>query len=249
MRKISVINLKGGVGKTTTVINLSFALSMKDKRVLLLDLDPQANLTLSLMVPTSKNMFDLLINNVDVSEVITKCRENIDIIPSKDLDKAEIILAGLPSRETVLKRVMEPVFNYDYVLIDCPPSSGLLNYNALLYSNEAIVPVSTDYLGLVGLRKVVELIEKINEVFNHNVTITTIVPTMFDARSKISKQTLDEIKLGFNGEVVNPIRVNTKMKEMPKLGVSIFELERKFKGATDYLNLADKIINDELNYF
>ncbi len=250
MRKVAVVNLKGGVGKTTTTVNLAFAFAKKGKRVLLVDLDPQANLTLTLCVSNSKTMYDLLVDEeTHISECIVNYNENLDVIPSKNLDKAELIMAGLPGRETILKRKFEPIFNYDFVLIDCPPSNTLLNYNALLYVNEAFVPVSTDYLGLVGLRKVVKLIDEINSLFNHAVVISAIIPTMYDQRSKISKESLEEIKKGFNGVILNPIRVNAIVKDMAKKGKSIFDLDKNARATSDYMKIANRLLSNEFEFF
>jgi chromosome partitioning protein len=249
MRKVAIINLKGGVGKTTSTINIAFALASKEKRVLLIDLDPQANLSLSLFAAGKKTAYDLLINEAHVSECIIKYNENVDIIPSKDLDKAELAMAGLPNRENILKKALEPVFNYDFVFIDCPPSNSLLNYNALLYASEAFVPVSTDYLGISGLRKVIEMVESVRKAFGHPLNITGVIPTMFDQRSRACKESLAEIKKGFNGEVLSEVRVNSTLKEVPKKGVSIFEYDRKSRGAKDYMKIADEILDSRFQYF
>jgi chromosome partitioning protein len=249
MRKIAVINLKGGVGKTTTTLNIAVGLARKNRRVLLVDMDPQANLTGSLFLAGNKTVYDLLINKEHPSDVIINVDEFLDaIIADKKLADAEMIMAGMPSRETILKRSLESIFNYDYVLIDCPPSNGLLNYNSLLYADEAFVPVSTDYLGVVGLRRIVEIIDEINELFDHNVEISTVIPTMYDIRSKICKESLEEIRKGFNGEVVAPIRVNSKLKEAPRSGTSIFDYSKKSRGAKDYSRLVNQILNREEFY-
>lgn len=249
MRKIAVINLKGGVGKTTTSINLGIGLSNKKRRVLLVDMDPQANLTEALFLRNDKTIYDLLINKVHPSEAILKVNDFLDaIISDKRLSNGELIMAGMPSRETILRRAMEPVFNYDYVIIDCPPSNGLLNYNALLYADEAFVPVSTDYLGIVGLRRIVEILDEINELFDHKIKISTVIPTMFDRRNKICNESLNEIKRGFNGEVVDPIRVNSKLKEMPRSGMSIFDYAKRSRGADDYSKLVNHLLNKEEYY-
>ena len=249
MKKISVINLKGGVGKTTTVLNLGKGLALKDKRVLLIDLDPQANLSISLFTHSEKTIYDVLINNTHPIDVIINISENLDMICANDsLGKAEMIMAGMPARESILKRALEPIFNYDYVIIDCPPSESLLNYNALFYSTEAIIPVSTDYLGIVGLKKVVGLLDTINSLFGHEVKISAVLPTLYDKRNKICKESYDEIKKGFNGEVVNPIRINSKLKEAPKFGMSIFEYDKHSNGSKDYSQVIDQLLSRQYFY-
>ncbi len=249
MRKICIINQKGGVAKTTTTVNLSNALAAKGKRVLVIDLDPQGNISTCLCVKHDKTMYDLLVNDIDPYECIVNIAENLDVIISdSSLAKAELILAGQTSRETVLRRKMEPVFNYDYVIIDCPPSLSLLNMNALIFAQEAFIPVATDFLALDGLKKMIQVVEEINELFDHDLRITNVIPTMFDARSRANKETLKEIRRGYEDLVTEPIRVNSKLKEAPSAGKHIFDYAKSSRGAKDYLKLAQSIISNEYYY-
>ena len=249
MRKICVVNQKGGVGKTTTTINIATGLADRKKRVLILDMDAQGNVGTSLCVHSEKNMYHLLVENAKPEECMVNVNEYLDVIPSdKTLSHAELTLNGVPSRETVLKRAMEGVNNYDYVIIDCPPTINLLNHNALVYSTEAFVPVATEYLALDALKKICSTIEDINRIFKRKLKITAVIPTMYDRRVKSCIETLAEIKKGFNGTVTNPIRVNSKLKEAPKKGQSIYEHARYSRGAKDYKKLVDFVIAKEYYY-
>ncbi len=246
MRKISIINQKGGVAKTTTTINLATCLAAKGKRVLVLDLDPQGNVGTCLCVKNEKTMYDLLVNDTDPFDCIVNVGENFDVILSDStLAKAELILAGETSRETVLRRRLEPIFNYDYILIDCPPSLSLLNMNALIFANEAFIPVSTDFLALEGLKKMVQLIDEINEVFDHDLKITSVIPTMYDVRSRSNKETLEQLKRGYEDLVTDPIRINSKLREAPSVGKTIFDYARTSRGAKDYMKLANTVMSAE----
>lgn len=246
MRKICIINQKGGVAKTTTTINLATALAANEKRVLIIDLDPQGNVGTSLCVQNDKSMYDLLINDADPYDCIVSVSPNLDVIPSDSaLAKAELIMSGQTSRETVLRRKLEPVFNYDYIIIDCPPSLSLLNVNALLYANEAFVPVSTDFLALDALKKMSQTISEINELFDHDIKITQVIPTLYDRRSKACVETLKEIKRGYDELVSNPIRMNSKLREAPSHGKDIFEYAKRSPGALDYKKLAQMVMEAE----
>ncbi|MFH1071976.1 MAG: AAA family ATPase, partial [Nanoarchaeota archaeon] len=195
MRKIAVINQKGGVGKTTTTVNIAAGLAKKGFKVLILDLDGQGNISTSLHLKADKDMYNLLVEKLDVDQCVTKVADNLFVIPSNEtLEKAEIILSGQPARETILKRQLEDLRGYDYVLLDCPPSLGLLNQNALLFATEAFIPVSTDFLGVNALKKMIHEIETINEIFSHECRISMIIPTMYDRRNKTCKIHLNEIK-------------------------------------------------------
>src|SRR3989344_564029 len=168
---------------------------------------------------------------------------NLDLISSKEtLTKAELMLAGEASRETVLKRKLSTISGYDFVLLDCAPSLGLLNQNAILYSDEIFIPTSTDALGVVGLTTMTKAIEKINEVFNHHAKLSCVIPTMYDSRNKICKTTLVDLKNSFNSILAEPIRVSSKLKEAPKFGKSIFEYDKHGHAAKDYGALINKVL-------
>ena len=248
MRKISIINQKGGVGKTTTAISIASGLAKQGKKVLLIDLDPQGNVASSLWIKAQYTLYDMLIDGVDPYKCMTRTSENFDVITSdSSLHKAELVLSGQPNREMVLKRSLDSInsYDYDYIFLDCPPTLNLLNYNALIYSDEAFVPVSTDYLGMEGLRKMLDIIKQIKDVFDHEIIISAVIPTMFDKKSKIARETLLEIQQGFNGEVTEPIRVNTKLKEAPKNGKSIFDYNKSANGAKDYQKLVERLLKEE----
>ena len=249
MRKICIINQKGGVAKTTTTINLATCLAQKGKRVLVLDLDPQGNISTCLCVNGEKTMYNLLTEDIEPFDCIVNIAENLDVITSDaSLAKAELVLAGETSRETFLKRKMESVFNYDYIIIDCPPSLSLLNINALLYAQEAFIPVATDFLALEALKKMTQTIDEINELFDHDIRITSVIPTMFDKRIKSAKETLTEIKRGYDEIVTDPIRINSKLREAPSAGKDIFEFSKRSRGAQDYAKLAKDVIANEYYY-
>ena len=232
MRKICIINQKGGVAKTTTTINLATCLAQKGKRVLVLDLDPQGNISTCLCVNGEKTMYNLLTEDIEPFDCIINISENLDVITSDaSLAKAELVLAGETSRETFLKRKMESVFNYDYIIIDCPPSLSLLNIKAL-----------------EALKKMTQTIDEINELFDHDIRITSVIPTMFDKRIKSAKETLSEIKRGYDEIVTDPIRINSKLREAPAAGKDIFEFAKRSRGAQDYAKLAKDVIANEYYY-
>jgi len=249
MRKICVINQKGGVGKTTTVVSLAVGLSRKGRKVLILDMDAQGNVSSYLCAHADRNMYHVLVEGEDPKNCIVNIAENLDVIPSnKDLIKAELSLAGTPSRETVLKRALAGIRGYEYVLVDCPPSVSLLSQNAMTYCSEAFIPVATEYLAVDGLKKITVQIDEINDLFNTKLKITAIIPTMYDKRIKSCILTLSEIKKGYAGIVQNPIHVNSKLKEAPGKGMSIFDYAKYSKGAKDYTKLVDNIIEQEFYY-
>ncbi|MBR9700135.1 ParA family protein [Candidatus Woesearchaeota archaeon] len=246
MRKICVINQKGGVGKTTTSVNLAAGLSRNDRKVLLIDMDPQGNIGASLHFEGRKDIYDLLIGNAKIQECITPLGKNLDLISSKEtLTKADALLSRKENSQFLLSEKLKKIKNYDYIIIDASPSLSILNQNALIYCDEAFIPVPTDYLGFDALKKMIKAVLTINHVFETDTKITKIIPTMYDKRNKICKEFLQKMRNEFYDILAEPIRVNSKLKEAPKYGQSIFHYDGKSRGAHDYMQLVKSVFNDE----
>jgi chromosome partitioning protein len=247
VRKICIINQKGGVGKTTTTVNIAYGLAELGRKVLVIDLDPQGNIGTCLGAEqSSKDIYSIIIENADVNECIQEVAPNLSVITSREtLTKAELIMAGEQGREQILAKKLSSLQGYDYVFIDCAPSLGLLNQNAMLYCSEAFIPVSTDFLGVDGLKKIMAAINTINDVFEHELVITKVIPTMYDARMKICKESLARIQNDFYEAAANPIRANSKLKESPKHAKPILSFAKSSNGAKDYRRLINHIVHDE----
>ncbi|MFC1775104.1 ParA family protein [Nanoarchaeota archaeon] len=246
MKKIAIINQKGGVGKTTTSINLAYGLAKDNKKVLVIDLDPQGNIGMSLNVDSEIDIYDILVNGVNPAQCYKEVIENFSVITSKEtLTKAEMILVGEAKRETILRRRLEPISGFDFVIIDCPPSLGLLNQNAMLFADEIFIPSATDVLSMKGMKNMIKAIEKLNEVFDHDAKITKIIPTMFDKRNKICKKVLREMKDEYGDIVMDPIHISSKLKEAPGKGQTIFQYAGKCRGAIEYQKLVNIVLGIE----
>lgn len=242
MRKICIMNHKGGVGKTTTAINLAAGLSRLDKKVLLIDLDPQGNIDLSLRIEAENNLYDAMTGKIMLNSCIVQLAKNLDIISSTEtLTKAEYYLYKQDESKLLLRDILNKIAGYDYVLIDCPPSLGILNQNALAYCSEVFVPTSTDFLGFDALKKMKEIVTAVNDAYSNQARITKVIPTLFDKRNKICKQTLKEIQETFSSMTSNPIRMNSKVKEAPKHGKSIYKYAKSSPGAKDYWQLVEDV--------
>lgn len=250
MRKICVINQKGGVGKTTTAVNLAAGLSRKKRDVLIIDLDPQGNVSTYLGIDEQdreQTVYDLLINNAEPDECVIPITPNFDLISSDlSLTEAELILSGKSARETIFKKAMNKLEKYyDYIIVDCPPSIGLLNINALMYCDEAFIPVATDFLALTGLKQMLDIIDQINTVFEHDLKVSAIIPTLYNIRSRLNKEILKKMSTEFKGIVYEPIRMNAKLQECPASGCVIYDYDKKSRGALDYKQLVKEVIASE----
>jgi chromosome partitioning protein len=247
MRKICIINQKGGVAKTTTAINLAAGLARAGRRVLLVDLDAQGNIESSIGSTSQKTLYDYLIENAELKECISRMGTNLDLLRSNEtLTKAEIMIAQLPTDNAlVLKERFSTINGYDYVIIDCAPSLGILNQNAMLYAQEAIIPVTTDYLGIDGMNKIMAAINEVNEHFDHDLKVTRIVPTLHDARIKSSVKALHYLQNEHYQLLADPVRVNSKLKEAPQAKKSIFSHAPSSRGAHDYASLVQVVLSDE----
>lgn len=248
-RKIAIANRKGGSGKTTTAVNLSSALAGRGHRVLLVDIDPQANASLWMGVETGNaktTVYELLLGmEADASKaVVSTGVEGLDVLPAATrLAGAEVELVSLPGRELRLKQILEPVSpGYDYVVVDCPVSFGILALNAFVACGEVLAPVQTHHLSVVAIRQLAEIIRKVNQSLNKGLRITGLVPTMVDRRMKISEELVEEMEKEYGRNLLRPsIRLDAKLAEAPAKRKPIHQYAPKSNGAFDYTALADDV--------
>ncbi len=258
MRRIAFINQKGGVGKTTTAVNLGAALALAGRRVVLVDLDPQANLTLYLGVELADGAattYRVLTGELSFGEALRPTRvERLRLLPTDiHLTGAELELSSAPGRETLLREALEGWASRtaeeapaDYVLIDCPPSLGLLSLNALAAADEVFLVVQTEFLALQGMSKLVDVIELVKRRLHPALEITGIVPCLYDSRLRLAREVLSELRRYFPDKVFRQaIGSNVKLAESPSFGQTIFEYAPESSGARDYRALAQEVVAQE----
>jgi chromosome partitioning protein len=247
MRRIALVNQKGGVGKTTTAVNLSAAIARLDRRVLLIDLDPQSNATVSLGIPPDlqKNTTYSLLNGGPFEPL--KLSDTFHLVPSNiELAGAEMELTSVIGREIVLREALANISGYDFVFLDCSPSLGLLSVNALTTAKEVMVPLQCEFLALHGISLLLRTVELVKKRLNPELAITGVIPCMYDARKGLARDVVVEIEKHFGSRVFkSKIRSNVRLAEAPSHGKSIFDYAPDSFGAEDYLALAREIVGIE----
>ncbi len=255
MRVISLVNQKGGVGKTTTTKNLGAGLVREGKRVLLIDLDPQANLTYSLGIrpeedDSLKTMYDVLRGTAQLKDIILTHANGLKLAPAHlNLSASELELTSQAGRELILKEAIRPVLHdYDYILIDCAPSLGILTLNALVASREVFIPLQTEFLAMQGMSKLLETLDLVKQRLNHDIEVTGIIGTMYDGRKNLSGEVISSIRTHFGDKLLKTlIRSNVSLAEAPSFGQDIFSYKADSIGAEDYQALAKEVIAMEGN--
>ncbi len=244
---ISVANQKGGVGKTTTAINLSASLAVAEKKILVIDIDPQGNSSSGLSFQNSQpSIYDLLVGTAPFPETIVReVIPYLDLIPATiDLVGAEVELLEMNNREFILKeRIEEARTKYDFILIDCPPTLGILTLNALVASDSVLIPVQCEYFALEGLGQLLKTIKLVKDRFNKSLTIEGVILTMYDARLKLSEQVAEEVRKYFEDKVyTTKIHRNVRVSEAPSFGKPVLMYDALSTGAKNYLDLAQEFL-------
>jgi len=247
-RRIAILNHKGGTGKTTTAVNLAAGVAERGYRVLLIDTDAQGNVGVCLGISGEQTLYHVLVEGVAPCEAAVPVRRKLDVITSDaSLAAAEIWLARMDSddRSRILTRrlnTMDVSRNYDYIILDCGPSLNLLNQNALSYADEVVIPVTCDYLALVGVKQVLRTIREVERHLHHAVRISAVLPTFYDSRTRLGREVLETLQGHFKRKCLAPIRLNTRLAEAPSHRKTIFEHAPKSHGAEDYNRVVEWVV-------
>src|SRR5512147_35129 len=244
-RRVAILNQKGGTGKTTTAVNLAAGLAERENEVLLVDTDAQGNVGVSLGVAGERSLYHVLVDGADPGDASVPVRQHLDVITSDaTLAAAEIWLARQDpdQRSKILTKrlnLLQISRRYDFVIIDCGPSLNLLNQNALSYADEVIIPVTCDYLALVGVKQVLRTIKDVERHLHHAVRVSAVLPTFYDGRTRLAREVLETLQGHFKHRCLEPIRHNTRLAEAPSHRKTIFEYAPTSHGATDYSRVCD----------
>jgi chromosome partitioning protein len=242
-KRIAVFNHKGGTGKTTTAVSVASGLAETGKRVLLVDVDAQGNVGVSLGVRGERSLYHVLVLGTDPRDATIPVTDQFDVITSNEsLAAAELYLASRPHRDRILRERMLGADGYDYVILDCSPSLSLLNQNALVYADNVLVPVSCDYLSLVGVKQVIKTLRDVYEHLKHPVQILGVIPTMYDSRHKIGREVIETLQQKFGELCFPPVRANIKLREAPASRQTIFEYAPDSSGAEDYRAVVQRVL-------
>lgn len=251
-RVIAITNQKGGVGKTTTAINLGASLAANDIRVLLVDSDPQGNSTSGLnieKVPEILTVYDILLGGVPIEDTIRKTEcDGLEIVPAdKNLVAGNLDLVDVPDREYSLRKALQPVRNrYDYILIDCPPALDLLTLNALVAADAVLIPIQCEFFALEGISQLIDTIDKIKEAFSHSLEIEGILLTMYDERTNLTRTVADDLRDFFSDQVFTTVIPRSiRLAEAPSHGKPILMYDPRSRGAESYIKLAKEILANE----
>jgi chromosome partitioning protein len=247
-RRVAILNQKGGTGKTTTAVNLAAGLAERENDVLLIDTDAQGNVGVSLGVSGEKSLYHVLVDGADPGESSVPVRKHLDVITSDStLAAAEIWLARQATdvRSKMLTKRLNMIGvsrRYDFVIIDCGPSLNLLNQNALSYVDEVIIPVTCDYLALVGVKQVLRTVKDVERHLGHAVRVSAVLPTFYDGRTRLAREVLETLQGHFKHKCLEPVRLNTRLAEAPSHKKTIFEYAPVSHGAADYNRVVDWVL-------
>lgn len=244
VRKIAIMNQKGGTGKTTTAVNLALGIAEREIRTLLVDMDPQGSVGVSLGVRGEKGVADFLAGKATLRECIIPVRKEMDVLTADErLNMLEMELVMSDRGALRMRERFSEVFDYKYIIVDCPPSMSYLSRSVLNLCNEIIIPVSCDYLSFIGTQNIIKSVNYINEYLKRDIVVTGILPTFFDIRNRISHLILQDLQKNFQEKCLSPIRINTRLREAPIHRMSVFEYAPESHGAEDYSLLVEKILH------